>query len=95
MYNHEGYGKIPKWTLAALDRWATEGIDSGDFIMAILENTLKRAVAYADIENERAIVEIVKYAYNELPKACWGSPKAVKEWYAGLQRKRRGNLDDK
>ena len=71
---------IPKRTKRALDKWACWAEPNGDFIMAVLRNDLMRAISRADLENQKAIVDIVKYVYNRLPSQCWGSEEAVESW---------------
>ncbi len=57
----------------------------GGFLSAILENNLIEAVGRADSDNQKRIVEYVKYLYNQAPALCWGSPERVKEWCKSFQ----------
>lgn len=81
MFDHTHYeGKVRGHILDSLDAWAKEGRPTGGFLKAVLENDLKGALGKADLENRRAIFEIVKYIYNELPIECWGNEDKVKRW---------------
>jgi hypothetical protein len=52
----------------------------GGFIRSVLSNDLVGSVANADEENQRDLVEIVKYVYNHTPSGCWGSREIVDNW---------------
>lgn len=67
-------------TKACLDRYAKFRIPTGSFLHAVLSNDLMEAMGRADEENIEDIVEICQYIYNNLPIACYGSTKAVREW---------------
>ena len=71
---------IPESTKTTLDLYVQQGIPTGGFLYAVLTNDLFGAVAKADIYNRAALYEICNYVYNDMPSACWGSPKIVKEW---------------
>lgn len=88
--NQGEYPNIPTNTLSTLDNWGEFGYECGGFLTAVLENDLSGAVARADHINIKIIPDIVKYVFNELPAACWGSPEAVKRWY-GKKREGRDN----
>jgi len=47
-----------------------------------MENDLMGAMGHADGENKKAIVEICKYVYNEIPPGVsHGSVEAVRDWF--------------
>lgn len=71
---------IPPRTIDALDRYVEHRIPTGGFLQAVLENDLFAAMGKADVYNRQSLFDIVEYIYNELPRACWGSPDAVKAW---------------
>ena len=52
----------------------------GQFLTAIITNSLKEAVAHADEENCKNIPAYVGYFCNEAPMACWGSEKIMNNW---------------
>ena len=66
----------------SLDRYAREHTPTGSFLRAVLENDLHAALFKADDDNRAALMNIVRYVYNDLPRACWGSPEKVKAWLA-------------
>ena len=57
----------------------------GGFLSAILENNLIEAVSRADLDNQKRLVEYVKYLFNQAPAICWGSPKKVEEYAKSFQ----------
>ena len=71
---------IPKNTLAGLKRYIKDRIHPGGFLIAVLENNLRKSFRQADKANREALFEIVCHCYNELPSICWGSPEKVKNW---------------
>ena len=76
-------------TKDTFDLYVSHGAPPGGFVLSVLRNNLISAVCTADEENLRDLVEIVKYAYNELPGNCWGSPSAVTAWIAKKAEERR------
>lgn len=53
---------------------------TGDFLRALLSNNLCEAVVRGDENNQAALVDWVRFLYNEVPSACWGSPAKVDAW---------------
>lgn len=74
------YSKIPKRTIEALDRYVHSRIVPGHFLIAVLTNNLFEAMDRADKENRDALYEIIRYVWNELPLACWGSKEKMDAW---------------
>jgi hypothetical protein len=72
----------------SLDRYAQHGVETGGFLRAVLSNDLKEACLRADEENQEALYQIVKYIWNHLPAACWGSPAKVEAWLTNHQKRR-------
>jgi predicted nucleotidyltransferase len=72
----------------SLDRYVSQGIPTGDFLKAVLENNLMEAMGRADSFNQASLPEICSYIYNELPSPCHGSPAKVKEWLELKQQER-------
>ena len=71
---------IPERTLDGIRRYVEDRIPPGDFLTSVLGNDLIESFSWADEENRKALFEIVRYCYNELPYGCWGSPEKVKKW---------------
>ena len=74
------YTTIKPSTIAAIRRYADHHIQTGGFLRAVLSNNLVEAVGMADEENLKALPEIVRYCYNEIPGNCWGSERDVEKW---------------
>lgn len=91
--------KIPASTMETITNYIHKGVPPGSFVMAVLENNLKKTYAQADEHNLVAIPAIVQYLYNNAPGNCWGSPKVVRDWLAmrgmeGLTKPRYHLVDD-
>ncbi len=71
---------VPKHIRHGIVRYILDGASIGGFLQAVIANNLYEAVARADDLNIEALPEIVGYFYDWAPMACWGSPKALKEW---------------
>jgi hypothetical protein len=81
MKRFEEYQSIPKSTLEAILTHVKLGTGyTGHFVTAVLENNLVSAVGHADSHNSKALPEIVRFLYNNVPAGCWGSPEKVQEW---------------
>ena len=59
----------------------------GDFMVAVLSNDLKEAVARADEHNINALKAWGTFLYMYAPAGCWGSPARAKHW---LEHKPKG-----
>lgn len=70
---------------AAIDKYINEGHPVGDFVRAVLENNLARALAHADDWNRRHLWEYHIYLHNYTPSQCHGSAKKVRDWFQAHQ----------
>jgi hypothetical protein len=73
------YLSIPD-VIETLDAYALDGRPPGDFLIAVLSNDLKEAFGRADTNNAENMHAVLRYCYNHIPAACWGSPEKVKAW---------------
>jgi hypothetical protein len=78
-YQFNGF-YIPDRMMGALQRYVEFGAVPGDFLCAVIENDLSKAVGMADSENARNLPAYVGYLYNEAPAPCWGSPAKLVAW---------------
>lgn len=78
---------IPGYMRGGLERYLVEGIEPGGFLMAVLENDFKGAVARADRTNQVYLVNYGQLLYNFLPRDAHGSPEKVKAWIRQFERK--------
>ena len=74
------YPQIRPDVIKSLQDYAFDGVPTGDFLRAVLENDLMEAFGRADDDNTAALRWIVSYVYNELPAPCHGSPENVSMW---------------
>lgn len=71
---------IPENTKESLHLYVNSGLRPGHFLEAVLSNDLFGAVSHADSQNSAALVEIVRYVYNELPTGAYGSHEKIRAW---------------
>lgn len=74
---------IPVHTQDALARYVEDRLEPGGFLYAVLTNDLLGAVSRADLQNQRALAEIVKFVYNRCPLRCHGSYENYTAWING------------
>lgn len=67
----------------SLDMYVNHRTPTGGFLYAVLCNDLIGAYSRADLDNRRNMEDIVRYVYNELPVACFGSKERVDAWLRG------------
>lgn len=75
-------------TKEGIDRYVEMGVPPGGFLRCVLENKLMESFGAADAENQRDMLEIVSYVYNEVPRSAWGSEEVVDGWLAMKRRER-------
>lgn len=74
------YDKLPESLRGGMRRYMENGVETGGFLKAVLENDLKAAVSRADVFNQSQIANIVGWLFNEAPVNSWGSPVDVIKW---------------
>jgi hypothetical protein len=79
--------------LDSMDRWGRDGVPTGDFLRAVMQDSLMEAMCRADDDNRAALFWIVGYVCNELPLLCHGSPEKVKAWRDEHEAKRRAAIN--
>jgi hypothetical protein len=67
-------------TRDAIDLYVAKGVDPGGFLFAVLTNNLMEAFALADDDNQKNIIDVLRYIWNHTPALCWGNVDTVKEW---------------
>lgn len=72
-----------------IEDFVHRGVPPGDFLYAVLSNNLKESFCRADHDNFKNMGLIVRYLYNFVPAACWGSPENVRAWLDFKQQQRR------
>ncbi len=71
---------LPENMWPGVELYLLHGICTGDFLIAILENSLARAAAHADIYNRELLFEWAAFLFNGMPIGSWGSIEQVKQW---------------
>lgn len=80
MSNPGAYHFIRREILEGINRFVLRHQRVGHFLMAVLKNDLRQALARADSDNATILLQIVSYCHNEIPGICWGSPQKVEAW---------------
>lgn len=80
MYNHPDSSKIEPRFKESIDRYVSDGIPTGGFLKAVMENDLVGAIGTADADAIQNIKHIICYLWNEVPAPCWGSKEKVRMW---------------
>ncbi len=70
----------PPGVVDALRRFANDGVDPGDFLLAVIANDLVEAFCKADEKNLEALPHIVAWVYNYMPIAACKSYEHVYRW---------------
>lgn len=83
------YSALPESLRDGLRLYIEDGCPPGSFLLAVLENDLRRACERADIVNQVRLFDIVSWIYNEAPANCWGTPQRVQQWLAMHAERRR------
>lgn len=78
---------LPERCHAGLADYIMKGAEPGGFLCALLGNDLRDAIARADDENRKRIVDYVAFLNSKAPARCWGSRERVDAWIdkGGLQ----------
>ena len=72
---------LPGHMQPGIARWALFGIYPGDFLTAVIESNLFRAVGKADGTNVKLLPEYCAFFYNYAPSECYGSEAKAKAWH--------------
>jgi hypothetical protein len=81
------YDRLPENLRGGMRRYIEHGIKPGDFLTAVLEDSLTRAFGQADSRNQARMFEIASWMYNECPP-LWGSAQKVKDWIDAKAKER-------
>ncbi len=75
------YDSIPvPYMTDSVRRYIEHGGPVGHFLTALFSNDLFDAVSRGDSSNQTALVDWVKWIYNQAPTGCWGSREKVISW---------------
>lgn len=73
---------VPGYMRDGVESYLYQGCPAGDFLTAVLENDLMRALQYADLENLRNLPAYGYVLYNYFPMGSYGSKGCVESWIA-------------
>ena len=74
---------IPHGFLTQLHSYIQNREMPGPFLLAILQNDLRKAVVHISPHLSKHIGPIAQWLYWEAPGLCWGSPERVESWLKG------------
>lgn len=77
-----GLERLPANMRDGVTRYVMHGIPGGSFMSELFANRLVQAFGRADEENTAVMRDWAGWLYNNAPRGCWGSEKAVAEWIA-------------
>ena len=80
MLDFKNYPEIPELTRGALLRYVNDGLRPGGFLTCVLSNDLMGAISRADVFNQKALLKICQFIYNEMPSNSHGSREKVENW---------------
>lgn len=73
--------RIPHLMMDSLRRYFEDGIETGGFLRAVLENDLMRAVKNSHMTNPPTLLrDLINVLIGYCPANAWGSKEAVAEW---------------
>lgn len=76
----ENLDKFPPLMQRAMKAYVEERKLPGDFLYCVLANDFKGAAFAADEHNLKLLREYAYWLKWEIPRECWGSREAVKNW---------------
>ena len=85
---------IPDYMQHHVAAYMETGRPVGDFLSAVINNDLNRAVAHADANNIRALPEYVRFFFNHCPVGSWGHENATSEWREKIREYEEMEGDD-
>ncbi len=71
---------LPQDLKESIDLYVQQGVPTGSFLQACIENDLKEAIGTADERNIRLLPEIVQYLYWHVPRQCCGEKGVFEKW---------------
>jgi hypothetical protein len=93
----EGFRKywIPDALHEGLAGYILDGIPTGSFLEAVIDNDLGEACSRADDTNRRYIFEIVTWMYNVCPTNIWGREGSHMRHVKAMRKAREADRKDK
>ena len=71
---------LPDELEASIRRYVDQGIPTGGFLQACIENDLMEACGRADEQNIHLLPVIAAYLHNKTPVGCHGEKGDMKRW---------------
>lgn len=85
------YSGLPEHIQKGVRLYIEQGIPTGDFLRAVIENNLRESFARADHINGPRLQEIVQWFHWEAPSLCWGSPQRRLDWMRRFAREQESH----
>jgi hypothetical protein len=78
----ESLQAVPEHLRGGLMRYVENGIPPGSFLTAVVSNDLFEAMGRADEISRLNLLQVIRWLYNNAPRACYGSAGQVRAWLA-------------
>jgi hypothetical protein len=76
------YDLLPAHLREGMRRYIEQGIETGSFLRAILEDDHAKAFERGDLESLRGLPRLRGFLDRQAPAEAWGSPAKVQAWIA-------------
>ena len=60
--------------------WIEHGTRPGDFLWALINNDFIEICGKADTHNQRRLMDLANFMYNQAPSLCWNLKINIKAW---------------
>ena len=77
---NEPYNRLSPILIETMVNWVCHKLHPGGFVTAVLSNDLFEACGRADTQNSAQLDLICRFIYNNIPRGCYGSHKAMENW---------------
>lgn len=77
---------VPPHLVDGLLDYIVDGVPTGGFLAAVLENNFMEAFGRADFKSSFGMKNLAAFIYNHAPSDCHGNPARVAAWIARHQK---------
>ena len=81
----------PPNIVESLERFRDDGVPTGDFLTAVLENDLMEAILRADHDNMLALPHICAWVYEYLPRNIYGCRELIHKHFTSKKNARESS----
>lgn len=81
------YNKLPEHMQSGARLYIEQGILTGSFLTAVLQNNLVNAIGQADSINRQELLAWANWLMWDIPAIAWGSVEKVQAYIEGIREK--------